>query len=111
MRTREVVGFLVAGLFVVLFTIATVIELLVGDDASDLMFTAVVLGLGALGWFIWVRRSLEKQGVPWRCSAEGAKFHKLKETGNPYKKPRIWECSVCGVHREVTPKSLDDGGE
>jgi len=107
MRVREAIGFLVAVLFVVVFTIEAVISFLVGDALSEVggaVTSAVFIGLGALGWFISTRRSLEKQGVPWWCSAEAAQFHKFKETGNPYEEPRILECSACGVHRQVLKK-------
>lgn len=103
MRVREAIGFLVAVLFVVAFTISWVVSLLVGDASSE-VGGAVFIGLGALGWFISTRRSLEKQGVPWWCSAEAAQFHKFKETGDPYEEPRILECSGCGVHRQVPKK-------
>ncbi len=49
----------------------------------------------------------EEAGVPWWCSAEAAQFHKFKETGDPYEEPRIWECSRCGVHRQVMKESED----
>ena len=103
MRVREAIGFLVAVLFVVVFTIEAVISFLVGDTPSE-VGGAVFIGLGALGWFISTRRSLEKQGVPWWCSAEAAQFHKFADIGDPYKEPRILECSACGVHRQVLKK-------
>jgi hypothetical protein len=114
MRVREAIGFLVAVLFVAAFTIEAVISLLVGDTPSEVggaLVRAVFMGLGALGWFIYTRRSLEKQGVPWWCSVDPAQFHKFKETGNPYEEPRILECSACGVHRQVLKKSQGGDGE
>jgi protein-S-isoprenylcysteine O-methyltransferase Ste14 len=112
MRAREAIGFLVAVLFVVVFTIGSVVSFLVGAETPDAedVGGAVLVGLGALGWFIYMRRSLEKQGVPWRCSAEAAQFHKFKETGNPYEEPRILECSGCGVHRQVRKKQQGGDG-
>ena len=104
MRVREAIGFLAAVLFVVASTIGSVVSFLVGAELEE-VGGAVLIGLGALGWLIYTKRSLNKQGVPWRCSAEAAKFHKFKETGNPYEEPRIWECSACGVHRQVLKKS------
>ncbi len=106
MRAREAIGFLVAVLSVVVLTIQTVIAFLVGAEVEEVGGT-VLIGLGALGWLIYTRRSLKKQGVPWWCSAEAAQFHKFKETGDPYEEPRIWECSRCGVHRQVMKESED----
>jgi len=99
MRVSEAIGFLALLVF-------TIVLFLVGaaplEDGG-----AVLIGLGALGWLIYTRHSLKKQGVPWWCSAEAARFHKFKETGNPAHDPRIWECSACGVHRQVWSVSSD----
>ena len=79
MRAREAIGFLVAVLSVVVLTIQTVIAFLVGAEVGDPEDKALI-GLGGLGWLIYTRHSLKKQGVPWWCSAEAAQFHKFKET-------------------------------
>jgi hypothetical protein len=112
MRTRELVGILAAVLFCVVVTIGTVIELLVGaevEDAGGTIGWGIFFGLVALGCLIYTRRSLKKQGVPLWCSAQAGQFHKFKETGDPYEEPRIWECSVCGVHRKVDIKRHSSG--
>ncbi len=61
MRAREAIGFLVAVLSVVVLTIQTVIAFLVGAEVEEVGGT-VLIGLGALGWLIYTRRSLKKQG-------------------------------------------------
>ena len=106
MRVREAIGFLALPVL----TIGWVLFSLVGAEVGEVE-EAVLIGLGALGWLIYTRHSLKKQGVPWWCSAEAAQFHKFKETGDPYEEPRIWECSACGVHRQVWTASNGDGGE
>lgn len=111
MKVSEAIGLLVAVLFVVVFTIGSVVSFLVGaEDQADgeAVGGAVLIGLGALGWLIYTRRSLKKQGVPWLCSAEAAQFHKFADIGDPYEDPRILECSACGVHRQVWKKSTSD---
>ena len=110
MRVREAIGFPVVVLIVVVSTIEAVNSFLVGAEVRE-VGGAVLVGLGALGWLIYTRHSLKKQGVPWWCSAEAAQFHKFKETGDPCEDPRIWECSACGVHRQVWKASNGDGGE
>ena len=105
MRVREAIGFPVVVLIVVVSTIEAVNSFLVGAEVRE-VGGAVLVGLGALGWLISTRRSLEKQGVPWWCSAEAAQFHKFADIGDPYKEPRILECSACGVHRQVLKKKL-----
>ena len=103
MRVSEAIGFLALLVFtIVLF----LVEAAPSEDGG-----AALMGLGALGWLIYTRHSLKKQGVPWWCSAEAAQFHKFKETGDPYEEPRILECSGCGVHRQVWTASNGDGGE
>ena len=72
-----------------------------GSSGGSLVFI-----VGALVWFAWVGRKLKKQGVPFWCSADlslsGRRhLHRFADIGDPNAEPRIWECSLCGVHREV----------
>ena len=98
MRVREAIGFLALLIFtIVLYTV----DATPSEDGG-----AALMGLGALGWLIYTRHSLKKQGVPWWCSAEAAQFHKFADIGDPYKEPRILECSACGVHRQVLKKKM-----
>lgn len=105
MRASEAIGFLA----LLALTIVNVVSFLVGAEVEEVGGT-VLIGLGALGWLIYTRRSLKKQGVPWWCSAEAGQFHKFADIGDPYKEPRILECSGCGVHRQVSTKSRGDVG-
>ena len=101
MRVSEAIGFLALPVL----TIGWVVLFLVGAEVGE-PDGAGAIGLGALGWLISTRRSLEKQGVPWWCSAEAAQFHKFADIGDPYREPRILECSACGVHRQVLKKKM-----
>ena len=92
----------------------TVVAALLGDESAPvsagLTFAALALPyLAAVAW------KLRKQGVPFWCSnrseAVGLHLpHKFADIGDPFKDPRIWECSVCGVHRQVMKQTFDSGG-
>ena len=87
---------------------ATVVAAVLGDESAP-----VGAGLGsaalALLYLAVVRWNLRKQGVPFWCWAAPTtgrhRPHKFADIGNPYEDPRILECSVCGVHRQVLKKS------
>ena len=111
MRTREAVVFLAA----VAGVTWTVIALLAGVEVESAS-GAFWVGLGAFGWATYIFRDLKKQRVPFWCSAESAqagrrRFHKFADIGDPYKEPRIWECSVCGIHREFWKESKGGHGD
>lgn len=110
MRAREAVVFLAA----VAGVSWTAISLLAGVEVES-AGGAFSVGLGAFGWVVYMVRNLKKQWVPLWCSPEPAptrrrRFRKFADVGDPYKEPRFWECSVCGIHREVWKKSEGDSG-
>ena len=93
----------------------TVVAALLGDESAPvsagLTFAALALPyLAVVGW------KLRKQGVPFWCSnrsgaAGRRRPHKFADIGDRFKDPRIWECSVCGVHRRVMKQSPNGGSE
>ena len=79
-------------------------------------FCALLPVVAALLHFGAVRWDLKSGKVPFWCLPELSgrrRLHRFADIGDPYVKPRIWECSLCGVHREVVVKSTGstDGGE
>ena len=102
------------GFSALLFGVVAGIAVLLGaewtEGSSEGGFLVFIVG--ALVWFAWVGRKLKKQGVPFWCSADLSlslrrHLHRFADIGDPYVEPRIWECSLCGVHREVWKKSVD----
>ena len=91
----------------------TVVAALLGDESAPvsagLTFAALVLPyLAVVAW------KLRKQGVPFWCLSRSEAVglylpHKFADIGDPFKAPRIWECSACGVHRQVITKSEETG--
>ena len=87
----------------------TVVAALLGDESAPvsagLTFAALaLLYLAVVGW------KLREQEVPFWCSSGSApagRFHRFKEIVDT-EKARIWECSVCGVHRQVDPNRGGD---
>ena len=107
------------GFSALLFGVVAGIAVLLGAEWTEgSSGGSLVFIVGALVWFAWVGSKLKKQGVPFWCSADlslsGRRhLHRFADIGDPYVEPRIWECSLCGVHREVVVKSTGstDGGE
>ena len=88
---------------------ATVVAALLGDESAP-VGSALTFAAPALLYLAVVRWKLRKQGVPFWCCAGLAttgrhRPHKFADIGDPYKEPRILECSACGVHRQVWAKS------
>ena len=87
----------------------TVVAALLGDESAPvsagLTFAALaLLYLAVVGW------KLREQEVPFWCSSGSApagRFHRFKEIVDT-EEARIWECSVCGVHRQVDPNRGGD---
>ena len=99
------------GFSALLFGVVAGIAVLLGAEWTEGVEAGslVVIG-GALVWFAWVGSKLKKQGVPFWCSADlslsGRRhLHRFADIGDPHVEPRIWECSLCGVHREVLKQS------
>jgi len=88
---------------------ATGFAAVLGDESAPLgaglgSAAVALLYLAVVGW------KLREQEVPFWCSSGSApagRFHRFKEIVDT-EKARIWECSVCGVHRQVDPKRGGD---
>ena len=106
------------GFSALLFGVVAGIAVLLGAEWTEgSSGGSLVFIVGALVWFAWVGSKLKKQGVPFWCPADlslsGRRhLHRFADIGDPYVEPRKWECSLCGVHREVWKKSSgnDSGG-
>ena len=114
MRSGELLGEL-AGL-ITSFIFCCFIIFGVWESTPRYWFWALLPVVAALLHFGAVRRDLKSGKVPFWCLPEltgRRRLHQFADIGDPYVKPRIWECSVCGTHREVVVKSTGstDGGE
>ena len=92
----------------------TVVAALLGDESAPVSagLTSAAFALSYLAPVAW---KLRKQGVPFWCSNRSEAVglwlpHKFADIGDPFEDPRILECSVCGVHRQVVPKSRGNDG-
>lgn len=107
LKTFEVICITV-GLLSLLATGATAV---LGDESAPVgagltLAAIALLYLAVMGW------KLRKQEVAFWCSPESGpvgrrRFHNFKEIVDT-EKTRIWECSVCGVHRQVMSNSGDN---
>jgi len=89
---------------------ATVVAALLGDESAPVGAGLTFAAL-ALLYLAFMRWKLRKQGVPFWCWAAPTtgrhRPHKFADIGDRFKAPRIWECSVCGVHRQVAAPSRE----
>ena len=90
---------------------ATVVAALLGDESAPVGAGLTFAAL-ALLYLAVVRWKLRKQGVPFWCCAGPAttgrhRPHKFADISDPGQDPRIWECLVCGVRRQVAAPSRE----
>ena len=77
------------------------------------LFWALVPIVGGLVYAAVVSRVLRKQGVAVWCAAYSSvtgrrRFHRFEDTGEK-DRWNIFECSVCGVRREIVVSEGDGG--
>ena len=77
------------------------------------LFWALVPIVGGLVYVAVVSRVLRKQGVAVWCAAHSSvtgrrRFHRFEDTGEK-DRWNIFECSVCGVRREIVVSEGDGG--
>ena len=112
MRLSELLGEL-AGL-IASATFCCFIIFGVWESNPGYWFWALLPVVAALLHFGAVRWDLKSGKVPFWCLPEltgRRRLHQFADIGDPYVSPRIWECSVCGVHRKVTTKSHGSSGD
>ena len=114
MSLRELLGELAGLITSVIFCCLVIFG--VWENTPGYWFWALLPVVAALLHFGAVSWDLKSGKVPFWCLPEltgRRRLHRFADIGDPYVKPRIWECSLCGVHREVVVKSTGstDGGE
>ena len=89
---------------------ATGVAALLGDESAPVGAGLTFAAL-ALLYLAFMRWNLRKQGVPFWCWAAPTtgrhRPHKFADISDPGQDPRIWECLVCGVRRQVTAPSRE----
>ena len=112
MRLRELLGELTGLISSVTFYCFIIFG--VWENTPGYWFWASLPVVAALLHFGAVRWDRKKDEVPLWCFTPLSgrrRLHRFADIGDPYARPRIWECFVCGVHRKVTIKGDGSGGD